>query len=56
MLERYRLTRAAPLRPRGFLLTWIARLSPAERAKRHLEKEYQQRAARRLRDSGIARA
>ncbi len=53
--DRYRLPVPAE-RPRGLWSSLRLLLSSAERAKRHLEKGYQRRARRRLRDSGLDRA
>ena len=43
-------------RPRGLWPSLRLLLSSGERAKRQLEKGYQRRARRRLRESGLARA
>lgn len=57
MLNGYRYRLPAPAeRPHGLWPSLRVLLSSAERAKRQLEKGYQRRARRRLRESGLARA
>lgn len=53
--HRHRLP-APPVPSRGLFPSLRHLLSSGERAKRQLEKRYQRRAGRRLRESGLARA